>query len=88
MQNENKRYTLIIENRKSVTLNGVENVIGFDEGYVALSTEQGRVVIEGEDLKIESLTRDNGEIFITGAIASLYFADEKGKSGIFKRIFK
>lgn len=79
---------LTVRCRESVKLDGVKNVEGFDEGYVSLSTELGRVVIEGEDLKIESLTKEDGIIYVTGKINGVYYSDDKPKHGVFSRLFK
>ena len=79
---------LTVKSRESVTLDGVKNVEGFDESYVSLSTVGGRVIIEGADLKIESLTKENGAIYITGKINGVYFNDEKAAKGVFARLFK
>lgn len=79
---------LTVRCRESVTLDGVKNVEGFDEGYVSLSTDLGRVVIEGEGLKIESLTKDEGLIYVTGKISGVYYSEEKPARGVFSRLFK
>ncbi len=83
----NNSGTLIIKERKCVTLDKVKNVEGFDESYVSLSTESGKVVIEGHELKIESLTKENGAILITGKINGVYFSDEKAVKGVFAKLF-
>ena len=85
---DNTGYKLVIENKKSVTMNGVESVLGFDEAYVSLISVMGRVIIEGEGMKIESLSKESGQVLITGDITAVYFADEKTKNGMFKRLFK
>lgn len=79
---------LTVNKRKSVTLDGVKNVLGFDEGYVSLSTNLGKVVIEGKELKIESLTRDGGVIFVSGRIDGVYYSEEKATRGVFANLFK
>ena len=69
MQKEEFRHTnLNVKERNSLTLNGVSNIIGFDEGYVTLATTDGKIIIEGEGLKIESLSKQGGEINISGKI--------------------
>ncbi|MBQ8289171.1 MAG: YabP/YqfC family sporulation protein, partial [Clostridia bacterium] len=40
-------HTVTIEDRGSVLLTGVEDVISFDEGAVVLSTVAGTLAIEG-----------------------------------------
>ena len=88
MEKENLSGKLIIEDRKSLTLNGVLNVAGFDEDYVSLDTSLGRVVIEGEGMKIESLEREGGVVHIVGIISSVFYTEQKNKSGVLRRIFK
>lgn len=88
MEAENASGKLIIENRKLLCLDGVVHVVGFDEDYVSLDTSLGRVVIEGEGMKIESLTRDDGVIRISGEISAVFYTEIKTKSGVLRRIFK
>ncbi len=88
MSENNIKNVLTVNDRKSVSLNGVNNVLGFDEGYVTLDTALGRVGIEGNDLKIESLSKENGVIFISGNISGVYYSEPKEGGGIFKRMFK
>ena len=83
-----KLYQVNINNRKTLTLNGVENVESFGEDYLILNTSLGELTIEGENLKIESLTKENGEIFILGKINGLFYKEEKAKKRFFKKNFK
>ncbi len=83
-----KKSTLTICDRKILTLDGVDNVLGFDSGYVTLSTSLGKVGVEGEELKIESLTKDNGTVIITGSISGVFYSEEKASFGVFKGLFK
>lgn len=72
-----------------LTMSGVEDIRGFDEGFVSLDTSSGRVSVEGENLRIESLTRDNGSICIRGNVTGVFCASvNKVKKGFFKRIFE
>ena len=80
--------TLTIKDRRSATLDGVKNIESFDENYISLDTKQGRVIIEGSGLKIESLSRDNGAIYITGNISGAYYSGEKASRGVFANLFK
>ena len=89
MQEKTLKHTsLCVRERKNVTIDGVENVLGFDESYVSLMTVAGRIVVEGQGLKIESLSKENGEISIIGKIDGVLYAEEKGAKGILARIFK
>ena len=83
-----KSNRLLITDRERVEINGVINVESFGEDYLILNTSLGQITIEGNDLKIESLTKENGEILIVGKINGLFYKDEKGERGFLKKIFK
>ena len=89
MQEKTLKHTsLCIRERSNVTIDGVENVLGFDESYVSLMTVVGRIVVEGRELKIESLSKENGEISVIGKIDGVFYTEEKGAKGVLARIFK
>ena len=87
-QNKNNRL-ISVKNCECVTLNGVSHIVGFDDKCINLSCDFGRIVIEGEGLKIESLIKEGGEISLTGKIKGIYLSDEKKKEEtVLKRFFK
>ena len=88
METEKSEVKLTVENRRTLFMDGVVHVVGFDEDYVSLDTKLGRVVIEGEEMKIESLTNDSGEIKIVGIISAVIYTDQKTKAGMLRRLFK
>ena len=80
---------MTVTDRRTLVLNGVKNVESFDEEYVSLMTENGRVNVEGRELKIESLSKDGGNILIVGSISGVYYlGDEPRQKGLFGRFFK
>ena len=83
-----KSCKLTIDGKSRLRMDGVNNVLGFAEDFVTLDTLLGRVIIEGEELKIESLNKDGGIIDVSGVIVSVLYSDNRGKSGVFKRMFK
>ena len=85
---ENKRYQLLISDRERLVINGVINVEGFGEEFLILNTSLGELTVEGCELKIESLTKENGEILITGKINGVFYKDEKSEKGFLRKIFK
>ncbi len=88
MQKEEFRHTnLNVKERNNLTLNGVCNIIGFDEGYVTLATSDGRIIIEGEGLKIESLSKQGGEINISGKICGVFYSEKRSLKSPFGKIF-
>ena len=86
--NKTGKYYVLINDKSNITLNGVKNVAGFDESYVTLDMDDGRITVEGQSLKIENLSKENGEIYVTGEIRGVLFEEEKASRGVFKRLFK
>lgn len=79
---------ITITDMNSITMNEIKHIVGFDGNTVALDTERGRVMIEGSDLKVESLEKEEGKIVISGNFKGLFFAERKPKSGILDKLFK
>lgn len=79
---------LYVKDRRILKMSGVNNIESLDEDYVSLSTDGGRVVIEGKGLRVESLDKESGEIEIGGSICGVFFSEKKSKEGFFRRIFK
>ncbi len=88
METNVSEQTLILKNRRELTLNGVEYVVGFDPEYVALETVYGKLTVEGRDLVIDDLSKKDGKISILGEITSFYFSDKAEKRSGFLSILK
>ncbi len=82
-----KHTALTVKERNRITLNGILNIESFDEAYVTLETSEGRICIEGQGLKIESLSQNGGEIQITGRINGVFYTKDKKNKGTFSRLF-
>lgn len=89
MNETTKKHNLILENRNILSLNGIDDVLGFDEETVTLSGNCGILIVKGEKLHISKLSLDTGEVNLDGKInAIIYTEDSKNKSGIFAKLFK
>ena len=73
-------HKIMISNRKSGELNGVIDVLSFDVGEILLETEMGMLMIKGNDLHVNLLTLEKGEIDIEGKIDSLTYSDVKSSA--------
>ena len=76
-----------IKERSRILLDGVSNIEAFDDKYIMLEIGENRVSIEGEGMKIQSLSKDGGEIEITGKINGLFYENQK-PLGRFRSLFK
>ena len=87
-----KAHKLILSNRRTSTITGVSDVISFDITEVLLETEQGMLMIKGDDLHVNRLTLDKGEVDIDGKIDSFTYSDVATSAGkgesLLSRLFR
>lgn len=82
-------HHVVLEERKHLTVSGVEDVERFDENTIVLSTTQGAMTISGENLHIEKLSLDGGDLKVEGDIESLVYEDDHGdRGGFFARLMR
>ena len=82
-----KRHSLSLKNREKLSLDGVCEVLSFDEEAVLLKTALGRLTVEGENLHVTKLWLDCGEVNIEGKIRAIFYDEERDSSriGFFRR---
>ncbi len=86
-------HKLTMLNRRTCSISGVNDVLAFDVHEILLETEQGMLMIKGEDLHVNRLTLDKGEVDIDGKIDAFTYSDvsgagsSKGES-LFARLFR
>ena len=94
VENDNisKAHKLMMLNRKSMEITGVEDVISFDTKEVLLETTMGILTIKGEDLKVNRLSIEKGELEIEGTVDSMEYFEissyKRKKESMLKRMFK
>ena len=79
---------LTIKDRKNLTLNGVINVEEFTDSFMTLKTSEGLIFVEGSELKIESLTKEDGSLLVSGNISGVFYKTKSEKKSWFSRLFR
>lgn len=79
------KHSVIINERRTAEISGVDGILSFDESYISLDTSLGRLVIEGEGLRVENLSRDSARINLVGEISALYYEKKKERRGLFAK---
>jgi sporulation protein YabP len=74
-----KAHKISLNNRLAGSMTGVREVISFDGGEIILDTEQGIMIIKGEDLHVTRLTLDKGEVEINGRIEGIMYTESDDK---------
>ncbi|MBE6672890.1 MAG: sporulation protein [Ruminococcaceae bacterium] len=81
-----RKHSLTLSERKTLTLTGIEDVISFDENGILLLTSEGTLTVDGTDIHIVTLCVESGELSVEGRICGLYYVDKTTKkSGFFAR---
>lgn len=87
-----KNHKVSLNERNSASITGVIDVLSFDAGEVLLETDQGILMLRGNDLHVNRLTLEKGEVDVDGRIDSLTYSDSNSysKSGqsLMSRLFK
>lgn len=78
LSNNTRAHKVSMTNRRNCTLGGVKDVLSFDIHEVLLETEQGMLMIKGDDLHVSRLTLDRGEVDVDGRIDSLTYSEVSG----------
>ncbi len=86
MQNGLENFRLELDNRKKLTMSGVETVDGFTASNLKLTVNKIRVSIVGENIKISSFNKATGLLIADGIFNEIKYLGEK--SSFVKRIFK
>ena len=89
--NPNIVQNLVLENRKKLSVSGVNDVLSFDDQVVIVDTELGLLTVKGENIRINKLSLDTAEVIIEGEILSLVYSQnkqEKSTGTILSKIFK
>ncbi|MBE5869462.1 MAG: sporulation protein YabP [Lachnospiraceae bacterium] len=85
-------HKIMLTNRRTCTINGVSDVLSFDIHEILLETDQGMLMIRGDDLHVNRLTLEKGEVDIDGRVDSLTYSDTVSHQGknqsLLSKLFK
>ena len=90
--NRLRGHSVILENREKLSISGVEHIDNFNSELIVAETIAGIITIKGEDLDVNKLNIEEGNVSITGTVHSMTYSDRgslsaKG-SGFFNKMFK
>lgn len=74
-------HNLILENRKKLSVSGVNDVESFDEESIVLYTDMGTLTIKGSELHIQKLSVESGETVIEGRVDSCVYSESGSRKG-------
>ncbi len=77
---------LVLEDRKRLSMTGVQTVDGFSEQCLRLTVSGNKVIVNGENIKITSFNKSTGNLTAEGLVNEIKYAYKK--QPIIKRLFK
>lgn len=84
-------HRIVLTGRKTAVISGVLDVLSFDTREVLLETDLGILLLKGDDLHVNRLTLEKGEVDLDGRIDSIAYSESnhmKGEDSFFKKLFK
>lgn len=88
---EEKKSSIILENRRKLIINGVIEVVSFNDQTIILNTSLGGLSVKGEGLKMNKLDVQNGDVVIIGTVNSCVYSSsykKQEKEKLLSRLFK
>jgi len=81
-------HKLTLDGRGRLSVSGVSDVESFDEQMVVLATSRGTLVVRGEQLHLEMLSLEGGEVRMEGQVDSLTYESDLREGGFLSRLFR
>ena len=87
MAEQEMSHGLSLEQRKSLTMTGVTEVVSFDDTAVVLRTSLGTLTVQGQGLRLKTLSTEGGRVAVTGAVSALTYEEPREPGGWLRRLF-
>ncbi len=87
LENISKVHSISLREKKSLEITGVHGILSLDDGEIVVELEEESLIIEGEEIKVEDLSKKEGKILLSGNISGLFYTKkhlQKSKKGLFK----
>ena len=87
---EEIKHMVQLRERKILELTGILSVVSFRDRETEFESNMGHLQITGEDLHMEKLDLEQGEVVLSGKINSLYYPDDsapQSKGSLLRRFF-
>ena len=86
-EQQNLPHRLTLDERRNLSMNGVTEVVSFDDTAVVLRTCLGTLLVQGRELQLKTLTLDGGNVAVEGHISALSY-EEPRQGGWLSRLMR
>lgn len=80
-------HKLTLNERRNLTMTGVTEVLSFAESAVVLRTSLGLLTVQGQELKLKTLSLEGGQVAVDGQISALIY-EEPREGGFWQRLWR
>ena len=87
MTEERLPHKLTLNEREHLTMTGVTEVLRFDETSVVLKTVLGILEVQGQELKLKTLSLEGGQMAVDGHISALLY-EEPREGSLWQRLWR
>ena len=81
-------HSITSQDRKTLAISGVRDVISFDEESILLDTVQGKMTIKGEGMHILGFNTEFGDLSAEGKLYAIAYLSEEKNGGFLSRLFR
>lgn len=81
-------HSIIMEERKKLSVSGVEDVESFDDTQIVMRTVSGDLIIRGSELQIDKLSLDTGDVNVMGTISELSYEETISSGSLWSKLFR
>jgi len=79
-------HKLTLNERNSLTMTGVTEIVSFDDSTVVLGTQLGTLLVHGKQLQLKTLSVEGGQVAVDGYINALVYEEPRQAGGFFRRL--
>ena len=87
MEENRMPHRLCLEGRERLSMTGAQEVLSFSEDAVVLGTSLGTLVVQGEQLRLKTLSPEGGQVVVEGTITAIGYETPRAGSGWLGRLF-
>lgn len=81
------KHTVYMQNRDTMEIGGIKDVGAFNEEEITATSDWGDVVIKGNNMHVDELSLETGNLKISGKISAFIYHDKVMGKGFWGRVF-
>ena len=85
-EQQNLPHSLTLCERKKLAMTGATEVVSFDESAVILRTSLGLLSVQGQELKLKTLSLEGGQVAVDGQISALIYEQPRPAGSLWQRL--